>query len=422
MSSPSFSNQSSAWICCQIGAREHYAIPVSLHEGGQLQQLITDAWVTPNSELNYIPKISANLKGRYHPNLADANVAAFNYSLIAFELNQRLRKISGWDCTIARNDWFQKKAISVLKKLTSQLPKPPIVFSYSYAALEIFRFAKKQGWTTVLGQIDPGIKEEELVIAEHQKHGDLAPQWQPAPSYYWDNWREECAIADRVIINSQWSRQLLTEAGIEGEKCAIMPLVYTPPAAAKNFTRTYPDSFSSERPLRVLFLGQVILRKGMAAVLDAIAQLEGKPIEFWIVGSCQINIPETFKNHPKIRWIGRIPRSETAYYYQQADVFLFPTLSDGFGLTQLEAQAWQLPVIASKNCGKVVENGENGWVLPEVSGSAIAACLKSLLSDLNRLRQASQSAESICLKRQKFSLQETLNQLGFNQDENSIVT
>jgi glycosyltransferase involved in cell wall biosynthesis len=181
---------------------------------------------------------------------------------------------------------------------------------------------------------------------------------------------------------------LLAEAGIDAQKCAIVPLVYSPPAAAKNFTRTYPDAFSSERPLRVLFLGQVILRKGMAAVLDAITQLEGKPIEFWIVGGCQINVPETFKNHPQIRWIGRIPRSETAYYYQQADVFLFPTLSDGFGLTQLDAQAWQLPVIASQNCGKVVEDGENGWVLPEVSGSAIAACLQKLLASPHFLKQS----------------------------------
>ena len=411
---------SPSWICCQIGAREYYAIPVSLHEGGQLQQLITDAWVTPNSELNYLPKISANLKGRYHPKLADANVAAFKYSLIAFELNQRLRKKTGWDCTIARNHWFQKQVTSLLKKQTPQLSEPPVVFSYSYAALEIFRFAKQQGWTTVLGQIDPGIKEEELVIAEHEKHRELAPQWQPAPSSYWEDWRQECQLADHIIVNSQWSRQLLAEAGIEAQKCAIVPLVYSPPAAAKNFTRTYPEAFSQKRPLRVLFLGQVILRKGMAAVLDAIAQLEGEPIEFWIVGGCQINIPDTCKNHPQIRWIGRIPRSETAYYYQEADVFLFPTLSDGFGLTQLEAQAWQLPVIASQNCGKVVEDGENGWVLPEVSGSAIAAYLKPLLDSADKLQQMSKEDNVLPQTKSKCSLQAQLNNLIVNIKNNNI--
>jgi len=400
-----------SWICCQIGAREHYAIPTALHQAGQLRHLITDAWVPPYSELNYLPRVSASLQGRYRPDLADANVSAFNYALIGLELNQRLRGIVGWKSMIARNNWFQKKAISVLKKLAPQFSESPVIFSYSYAALEIFRFAKQQGWTTVLGQIDPGIREEELVTAEHKRHSDLAPTWEPAPSHYWENWREECELADHIVVNSQWSQQLLQEAGIDGEKIAIIPLVYTPPEEAKKFVRTYPDSFSKQRPLRVLFLGQVILRKGMAAVLEAINYLEGEPIELWIVGSCQLNIPPKLQNHSQIHWIGCIPRSATAYYYQQADVFLFPTLSDGFGLTQLEAQAWQLPIIASQNCGKVVFDGENGWILPEVSGEAIASCLKHLLNFPSNIRQCSQTNKLVNPKGKGNSLKESFNYL-----------
>ena len=397
-----------SWICCQIGAREHYAIPVSLHQGGQLRHLITDAWVPPDSKLNDLPRVSASLRGRYRPELADANVSAFNYSLIAFELNQRLRGIAGWKRTIARNHWFQKKALSVLKKLAPQFSEPPVIFSYSYAALEIFRFAKQQGWKTVLGQIDPGIREEDLVIVEHQRHGDLAPQWEPAPSYYWENWQKECELADHIVVNSQWSQQLLQQAGIDTEKSAIVPLVYTPPEEAKTFVRTYPDSFSQKRPLRVLFLGQVILRKGIAAVLEAIHYLEGYPLEFWIVG-CHMNIPPRLQNHPQIHWVGHIPRTETSYYYQQADVFLFPTLSDGFGLTQLEAQAWPLPIVASKNCAQVVADGENGWILPEVSGEAIASCLKSLLNSPSSLKQCGQKSWSFAKQKGNFDLKEALN-------------
>ena len=56
-------------------------------------------------------------------------------------------------------------------------------------------------------------------------------------------------------------------------------------------------------------------------------------------------------------------------FYKEADVFILPTLSDGFGLTQLEAQSWKLPVIASRHCGEVVRDGENGVVLEEVSAA-----------------------------------------------------
>ena len=65
-----------------------------------------------------------------------------------------------------------------------------------------------------------------------------------------------------------------------------------------------------------------------------------------------------------------VTRKQAAEFYRDADVFILPTLSDGFAITQLEAQAHGLPVIASKNCGKVVENGVNGIILDEPSGHA----------------------------------------------------
>jgi glycosyltransferase involved in cell wall biosynthesis len=71
--------------------------------------------------------------------------------------------------------------------------------------------------------------------------------------------------------------------------------------------------------------------------------------------------------------------------YRESDVFLFPTLSDGFGLTQLEALGHGLPVIASNYCGQVVENRVNGLVLPEVTAEAVAACVADLARDRDLL-------------------------------------
>ncbi|TVP61471.1 MAG: glycosyltransferase [Nodularia sp. (in: Bacteria)] len=391
-------NKSSrTWIGCQIGAREHYTIARALHENGQLAHLITDAWVAPQSPLGVLPFLPTTaLKERFHPELAQASVHAFNLSLIRFEITQKLQKTSAWERMIARNHWFQKQAIKTLTKLAPQLKTPPILFSYSYAALELFRFAKQQGWFTVLGQIDPGPLEEEIVIQEYQRYPQYKADWEPVPADYWETWREECALADCIMVNSHWSRQLLEKAGINSEKIQVIPLVYTPPTAAKNFSRIYPESFSQERPLRILFLGLVNLRKGIAAVLEAVEHLQGYPIEFWIVGNQQIKIPPHLQTHPQIRWVGHVNRSETAQFYQQGDVFLFPTLSDGFGLTQLEAQAWKLPIIASRCCGEVVVDGVNGWLLDQVSGEAIANQLKSILKNpqiLAHLAQISLSQE-----------------------------
>ena len=401
------------WICCQLGAREHYAIPRSLHQSGQLAQLITDAWVPPRSPLNRLPQsILRPFRDRYHPDLSSAPVQAFTPSLIQFEATQKLKKTADWDRMIARNHWFQARTIQHLEAAQG-IPDPcgicfaarPTLFTYSYAALELLKYAKSNGWKTVLGQIDPGIIEEKIVIAEHAKYPDLAPQWQPVPPGYWNDWEQECELADRILVNSRWSADLLEKTGVDPEKIKIVPLVYK--SSSQLFNRTYPAEFSRSRPLRVLFLGQVNLRKGMAAVLDAVRQLESLPIEFWFVGSQQIAIPADLADHPQVRWVGTVPRSQTQQYYQQADVFLFPTLSDGFGLTQLEAQSWRLPLITSRYCGEVVQDQVNGVVLPEVTGETIAAVLQDFVTAPQRLADLSQGSGQL----HQFSIEHLSDQL-----------
>lgn len=387
----------SKWICCQLGAREHYAIPRILHQAGQLAHLLTDAWVSPQSALKQLPTpLFTNLRERYHTDLAPASVHAFTSSLIRFEVAQRLQRTSAWERIIARNQWFQQQTVQSLDAIAPQSTlNHPTLFAYSYAALELFRYAKTKGWRTILGQIDPGPVEEKLVLEEHARHTTIRSSCQPAPASYWESWREECSLADRIVVNSLWSSQALQQEGIPEHKIDIIPLAYQPPEAAHDFVRTYPSVFSDERPLRVLFLGQVILRKGIAALLEAVELLRGQPIEFWLVGSQGIDRPG--QSDEQLRWIGSVSRSATANYYQLADVFLFPTLSDGFGLTQLEAQAWKLPIIASRFCGAVVKDRVNGLILPEVTGQAIAEDLQFCLKYPRQLEAfAQQSTNTSC--------------------------
>ena len=392
----------SNWICFQIGAREHYAIPRSLEKQKRLEYIITDAWVKPNSPLNLLPKsILSNLRERFHPQLTSASVHSFNSSLIKFEIKQKLKHQSGWQTIIDRNNWFQQQSLKFLKQIVPQINYPVTIFAYSYAALEIFRFAKEQGWRTILGQIDPGIYEEQLVQKECNIYPQYQANWQPAPHEYWKNWQQECYLADRIVVNSDWSKKALQKIGTNSEKIEIIPLAYTPPDRVKSFTRIYPSKFSQQRRLRVLFLGQIILRKGVATIFEAIDFLKNEPMEFWFVGSLGINIPEKIKNNSKVKWFGSVSRRATASYYQQADVFLFPTLSDGFGLTQLEAQAWQLPVIASQYCGAVVKDRINGLILPEVTAKDI---VDSLLLCLNRPDLLEKLSQKSTQNTTKFSL------------------
>jgi len=368
-----------SWICCQLGAREHYAVPRALKLAGLLGEFITDLWIRPGTLLH---KWKKPLSGRFHPGLEGARVVAPNIPALAFELNASLARKNGWTLISRRNEWFQKRAVG---QLAHNHNGNHTVFAYSYAAKRIFEFARERGWRTVLGQIDPG-PAGERVVSGFQHTCPIAPtHWEPAPKVYWDNWRHECSLADQILVNSGWSRDALIAEGIAAEKIRVIPLAYEAANDTSSFQRHYPRAFSAERPLRVLFLGQVDLGKGVAQLLDAVKLLSGKHVEFWFVGPMQIRVPQELKLHHHVRWFGVAPRVSVESYYRDADVFIFPTLSDGFGLTQLEAQAWKLPVIASRYCGEVVRDQVNGVVLGEVSGEAIAEVIRGFLGSPERL-------------------------------------
>lgn len=371
------------WICCQIGAREHYAVPRALQLNGLLREFITDLWMRSGKF------------GRFHPELSEAPVTAPNFARFVFEL--KASHLSGWDLIKRRNEWFQRRTLDHLNKQSSNGTQT--VFAYSYAAERIFKFARERGWKTVLGQIDPGPAEERIVSGLNEKFVAERNGWERAPSEYWETWRAECDLADHIVVNSTWSQNALTSEGVPAEKIRVVPLAYE--TGETLFQRHYPSAFTSARPLRVLFLGQINLRKGIGQLFETIHHLNGENVEFWFVGPVQVSIPSQLKDHPQVKWFGTAPRAKVETYYKRADVFILPTLSDGFGLTQLEAQAWKLPVIASRYCGEVVRDGVNGVILEEVSEQAIADVLLKFLRSpeiLNAMSAHSSVSERFSLK------------------------
>jgi glycosyltransferase involved in cell wall biosynthesis len=386
--SPEFTD-ARRWLVCQLGAREHYAVARALAGCGALAGLATDAWIRPGS----LPaRLHRRLRDRYHAGLEQVPVKHWSEGLLAFELLARTRRRRGWPLILERNAWFQQRVSRWLKALPASAAGPkPVVFSYSYTAREPFQVARARGWRTVLGQIDPGPVEAEIVAAEQRAFTGGRTRWTPSPARYWQEWREECALADRIVVNSAWSREALLQTGIPAEKIVIVPLAYEANTSLKP-ARNYPSRFQAARPLRVLFLGQVNLRKGLGRLLEAARLLAAEPVEFWMVGPLELfAVPDPLRT-PNLKWFGAVPRGEVERFYQEADVFLFPTLSDGFGLTQLEAQAQGLPLIATRRCGEVVRDGVNGLLLAEPTADAIAAGVRELLARPGRLTEMAATA------------------------------
>ncbi len=388
------------WVCAQIGAREHYAIPRVLAGQHKLERLMTDYWL-PEAKL-----LPANAAGRWHPELNHANVINLNWQGLLHDSFASIHKKAYWTAIQERNEWFQRGQLEKLCRDRKHLQAQPpgIFFAYSYAARSLLGFFRDLGWKTLLGQIDGGAREAEIVAGEIARNPRYQNQWQPPPDSYFENLRAEHELADLIVVNSSWSHRLCREAGAPVHKLRLLPLAYENTATGLNpatRSKNYPTSFDRERPLKVLFLGQINMRKGIHYLLESIQDLTGEPVEFWLVGARDIQLPAGLNEHPQITWTGPVSRAQVSGYFARADVFVLPTLSDGFALTQLEAQAWQVPVITTRNCGAVVQDNVNGLIIDPPGTPQLSACLRRCLNEpglLERLSHASRATDEFSLK------------------------
>ena len=165
------------WICCQIGARENYALPRVLNEQNLLAGLFTDMWFNSKSPASVLAeRFIPRLAGR-QADIERSKILSFNVSAFWFELRQSAYRHQGWQRMYNRNHWFQDKVIHS-KEFENHCRKDnsrSIVFCYSYAALKILERAKEYGCFTVLGQIDGGLEEEKLVANAVTKYRHLQP-------------------------------------------------------------------------------------------------------------------------------------------------------------------------------------------------------------------------------------------------------
>ena len=77
-------------------------------------------------------------------------------------------------------------------------------------------------------------------------------------------------------------------------------------------------------------------------------------------------------------FVGFHQKAELPYYYTAADVFIFPTLGDPYGLVVDEAMACSLPIISTSAAGEIrdrVEEGVNGYITPPEDSEALADCM-----------------------------------------------
>ena len=388
------------WIVSQIGARQHYAIPVGFQRRGQLKRLYTEAWAgRARHLLARGPSAARAFATRFHPDLPRSKVVAFNVRGLWDVLAQRGDNRSleqtylGW---LRGGRGFARAVAADLARRRLD-PAADAFLGFNTGCLETLQHLRDRGIPTVCDQIDPAQVEDDLVRAEAQKW----PGWQRAPGRipddYWARMRQEWTAADRVLVNSDWSRAALVRQGVPAGKLFVVPVAFEPDLSPP------PDGPLVDGPLTVLWVGAVCLRKGIPYLIDAARLLAAShpPVRFIVAGPVLISEAARASAPANVAFVGRVTRDQTTDLYRRADLFVLPTISDGFAVTQVEAMAQGLPVVTTPNCGDVVTDGVDGVIVPAADGPALAAAIAALDDDRPRLREMSRRAVE---KSRQFSL------------------
>ncbi|NEO43488.1 MAG: glycosyltransferase family 4 protein [Moorea sp. SIO4A3] len=235
------------------------------------------------------------------------------------------------------------------------------VYAYEDGAATTFHRAKQKG---ILCLYDLPIvfyqTSRTIQAQEAENFPELSPALQAVkePAWKLERKEQEIQLADHIFVASSITKKSLLDVGVKPEKITVIP--YGSPI---DYFHPKPKT---DQTFRALFVGRVGPRKGVHYLLPAWQQLQLPKAELMMVGINEF--PETWLTPYSdiFRYVPSVPHASLNQYYSTANVFVFPSLVEGFGLVLLEAMACGIPVITTPNTAgpDIITDGLEGFIIP----------------------------------------------------------
>lgn len=180
----------------------------------------------------------------------------------------------------------------------------------------------------------------------------------------------EYEFCDLISVPSTFVMRSFIEQGIPREKLRLSPY-------GVDLAMFHPIA-KRDAVFRVLFVGSISIRKGVAYLLEAIKRASIPKLDLVLIGNMDADAKGTIdRSGVALRHLGVLPRGQLAEHYSQASVLVLPSLEEGLALVQAQAMACGVPVIATTNTGAedLFTDGVEGFVVPVRDPDAIAAKL-----------------------------------------------
>ena len=253
-----------------------------------------------------------------------------------------------------------------------------VVQCFSGVAEEVFAHRSNANKLKLLVRASTHIRTQlELLVQEEGRAGVAVSK----PSA-WMVAREtrEYELADRIVVLSTFCRDSFIRQGTDPSKLWLLPLGVEVSRFRSTSTEAQArgDRIVNGGKLRVLTTGAFLLRKGAVDYVDIVEQ-SGNAFEFRWVGPVPPEAEHLRRRlQARVSFVPKVPQYELKNHYDWADLYVFPTIEDGFPVVLSQAQAAGLPIIATPNSSApdIVQEGETGWIVPARSPAAFVERLR----------------------------------------------
>ena len=386
-----------------------YQVVLGLQRAGLLHRFVTGIYFKPRTfpyklvrRLPHGPRrrIERELQKRYLKELENDRIISIPYFEGLSRLIARILPLM----TKGRSTYLFANWASDLyasRWLARCHPKPSLVYCFLGSALRTFQVARQMGVLTVLEV--PITLNAPAIVAQARRSLGMSVGYDQLELRL----RQEVLAADDVIVLSPIVAESVIMQGVPPERITVLPL-----GVDVTEFRPKPQGGSQENgTFRALFVGKFMVRKGVQHLLEAWRQLALPKSELWVVGPPG---DMAFVERMRVQYggrfveVGNVPHYEIAELYRQADVFVFPSLAEGFGMVSLEAMASGLPCVLTPQSGSMLRDGIDGFIVPEGDIEALKERILTLYQDEELRRRmgaaARQRAEEFTWERYQSKL------------------
>lgn len=266
------------------------------------------------------------------------------------------------------------------------------VYAYEDGAMYSFTAAKKQG---IFSLYDLPIGYWKAARKLMQLEMEKWPAWASTLTGFKDSADKlarkdmELKLADHIFVASSFTAQTLEEYPEPLAPISVIPYGFPDVVTEK---RNY--NVSNDQPLKVLFVGGLSQRKGIAYLFDAVEKI-GASVQLTVVGRKPVDdctaLNEALAKH---KWIPSLPHQQILELMRTQDVLIFPSLFEGFGLVITEAMSQGTPVITTERTAgpDLITHGKDGWIIEAGSSVAIQHMIEHLLANRHQIESVGRAA------------------------------